>query len=140
MNTPHEQEYQHRTHSAQQQREGERHGVDGLRRTRYLTKARPMWARLCQREAALRKAGKGMRPYAAEGWQGAPATSMCCVLRRLMLPLLLCCVLLIFASPRSAKIILVVLMGTPHARTEQRAPVASIEALRMTVVEHRAHM
>ena len=29
--------------------------------------------------------------------------------------------------------------STPHARTAQRAPVASIETLGMTVVEHRAH-
>ena len=29
--------------------------------------------------------------------------------------------------------------STPHARTAQRAPVASIDSLRMTAVEHRAH-
>lgn len=71
--------------------------------TNYLTKARPMWASLCQREAALREAGKGMQPYVVEGWQGARVTSMCSVLRRLVLTLLFWCVLLIFASQRSAK-------------------------------------
>ena len=41
----------------------------------YLRKRTALLARLCQREPPA-KAGRVMRPYAAEGWQGAALKSL----------------------------------------------------------------
>lgn len=50
--------------------------ADGLRHTRYLTKVTAHVGEAMSTRGRAAKAGKCMRPHAAEGWQGAAATSM----------------------------------------------------------------
>ena len=63
----------------------------------YLTKRTAHSASPCQREALV-MAGKGIRPYAAEGWQGAASTSLtapCALWTAAEVVALLCCLLLL---------------------------------------------
>ena len=102
--------------------------------------------RPCQREAAV------SRPSAAKGWQGAPATSTivrCALSTAADLTTLGYDYFLLQtrvgqrsrstlgsgACDRATR----TPHSTPHARTTQRVPVAAIDTLRMTAVEHRAH-
>ena len=50
-----------------------------------------------------------------------------------------CCIILLHSAKKVVVLWALGRLTTPHAGTGQRAPVASIDILRMTAVEHRAH-
>ena len=117
---------------------------------RYLTKRTAPSARPCQREASA-KADKVMRPYAAEGWQGAASTSLTAPRALWTAAEAVGSVLLVLAAGASGKQSSGTLgswtcVTAPHANaqhayecTTQRASVASIGTLRITFTEHRRH-